>query len=315
MEESGKVARDSLSKDNRFLMIVNSGSKGQMLNITQMISGLGQQNVDGKRIPYSFDNRTLPHFNKYDDSPAARGFVENSYISGLTAPELFFHAMGGRIGLIDTAVKTSATGYIQRRLIKGLEDLKVEYDMTVRNNKGRVVQFAYGDDGIDTTRIENQTIPIVEMSIEDIYMHYDIGEKDDNILAIYTKGTVARIRKQKNETAEKCKKYIARMISVRKTIVESVFNYKNDSIVKLPVSFANTIANIQGQLNLSANSVVDITPLEAFQLIEEYFDKMNYLKPSQLFEIMYYYYLSPKNLLLGKRFHRKALILLLLYVL
>ena len=311
MEESGKVARDSLSKDNRFLMIVNSGSKGQMLNITQMISGLGQQNVDGKRIPYSFDNRTLPHFNKYDDSPAARGFVENSYISGLTAPELFFHAMGGRIGLIDTAVKTSATGYIQRRLIKGLEDLKVEYDMTVRNNKGRVVQFAYGDDGIDTTRIENQTIPIVEMSIEDIYMHFDIGEKDDNLLAIYTKGTVARVKKQKNETAEMCKKYITRMIDDRKTVVSSVFNYKNESMVKLPVSFANTIANIQGQLSLGANSVVDITPLEAFQLVEEYFGKMSYLKPSRLFEILYYYYLSPKSLLLGKRFHRKALILLL----
>ena len=83
MTESGKIARNSLNKDNRFLMIVNSGSKGSMLNISQMISGLGQQNVDGRRIPYGFDNRTLPHFNKYDDTPNARGFVENSYISGL----------------------------------------------------------------------------------------------------------------------------------------------------------------------------------------------------------------------------------------
>ena len=135
MEETGKIARESLDKNNRFLLIVNSGSKGSILNITQMVSGLGQQNVDGKRIPYGFDSRTLPHYNKYDDSPNARGYVENSYISGLSASELFFHAMGGRVGLIDTAVKTSQTGYIQRRLIKGLEDLKVEYDMTVRNNK------------------------------------------------------------------------------------------------------------------------------------------------------------------------------------
>ena len=79
-----------------------------------------QQNVDGKRIPYGYDNRTLPHFKKYDDSPGARGFVESSFISGLTPEELFFHAMGGREGLIDTAVKTSETGYIQRKLIKGL---------------------------------------------------------------------------------------------------------------------------------------------------------------------------------------------------
>ena len=120
-EQSGSTAVKSLSKNNRFVIMVNSGSKGSLLNISQMISCLGQQNVDGKRIPYGFDNRTLPHFTKYDDSPGARGFIENSYISGLTAPELFFHAMGGRIGLIDTAVKTAQTGYIQRRLVKGLE--------------------------------------------------------------------------------------------------------------------------------------------------------------------------------------------------
>jgi hypothetical protein len=105
-EQSGKIGRKSLSKSNRFLMIVNSGSKGTLINISQMISCLGQTNVDGKRIPYGFENRSLPHFTKYDDSPNARGFIENSYISGLTAPELFFHAMGGRIGLIDTAVKS-----------------------------------------------------------------------------------------------------------------------------------------------------------------------------------------------------------------
>ena len=116
-EQAGKIGRKSLSKSNRFLMIVNSGSKGSLINISQMISCLGQTNVEGKRIPYGFDSRTLPHYSKYDDTPNARGFIENSYISGLTAPELFFHAMGGRLGLIDTAVKTSQTGYIQRRLI------------------------------------------------------------------------------------------------------------------------------------------------------------------------------------------------------
>ncbi len=311
-DDSGKIARESLNANNRFLMIVKSGSKGNMLNISQMISGLGQQNVDGKRIPYGFDNRTLPHYNKFDDSPGARGFVENSYISGLTAPELFFHAMGGRIGLIDTAVKTSQTGYIQRRLIKGLEDLKVEYDMTVRNNKGRIVQFAYGDDGIDTTRVENQSIPLAGMSIEDICMHYDITE--NSALEIYTKSTVTRIKKQEKEAKEMCEKYINKMVASRKMLVESVFKNKNEDGVKMPVSFANTISNIQGQLSLNSNSIVDITPLEAFQLIEEYFDKLKNIemvKPGRLFELLYYYYLSPKNLLVNKRFHKSALTLLL----
>ncbi len=111
--ESGKIGLKNLSKDNRFVIMVNAGSKGSDLNISQMISCLGQQNVDGKRIPYGFESRTLPHFTKYDDSPGARGFVESSYINGLSPQELFFHAMGGRVGLIDTAVKTSSTGYIQ----------------------------------------------------------------------------------------------------------------------------------------------------------------------------------------------------------
>ncbi|NDH67619.1 MAG: hypothetical protein EBY22_06880, partial [Gammaproteobacteria bacterium] len=104
--EAGKIGLNSLDKDNRFVIMVNAGSKGSDLNISQMISCLGQQNVDGKRIPYGFDQRTLPHFTKFDDSPGARGFVESSYINGLSPQELFFHAMGGRVGLIDTAVKS-----------------------------------------------------------------------------------------------------------------------------------------------------------------------------------------------------------------
>jgi DNA-directed RNA polymerase beta' subunit len=315
--QAGSIGRKSLSKTNRFVMIVDSGSKGTPINISQMISCLGQTNVDGKRIPYGFEGRTLPHFSKYDDSPGARGFIENSYISGLTAPELFFHAMGGRIGLIDTACKTSQTGYIQRRLIKGLEDLKVEYDMTVRNNKGKIVQFAYGDDGFDSTRGENQSVPIVSMSTEDIYLHYDIAGINDqhsDLLNIYSKGTQTRLKKQRAATKEICDKYIEKMIDGRKNVIEAVFNNKNESNVVLPVSFQNMIANVQGQLNLNSSSIVDITPLEAFELIEEYYGKLKrltYVQPQSLFEILYYYYLTPKDLLVNKRFHRAAIIMLL----
>lgn len=317
-EQSGKIGRTSLSPDNRFLMIVNSGSKGSLINISQMISCLGQQNVDGKRIPYGFNSRTLPHYHKFDDSPTARGFIENSYISGLTAPELFFHAMGGRIGLIDTAVKTSQTGYIQRRLIKGLEDLKVEYDMTVRNSKGKIVQFAYGDDGFDSTKVENQIVPLVGMSVEDIYMLYDIvgvnDNEDESLLSIYTKAAVSRMKKQKKEAVEKCRKYIEDTLDARESIVDSVFRFKNENTIRIPVAFQNIIANIQGQLGLNENSVVDITPLEAFEMIEENMQKMNriaFVPLTELFIILYKFYLNPKELLTQKRFHRKALTLLL----
>jgi DNA-directed RNA polymerase II subunit RPB1 len=315
--QAGKKARESLSKENRFLMIVTSGSKGTLINISQMISCLGQQNVDGKRIPYGFDSRTLPHYSKFDDSPKARGFIENSYISGLTAPELFFHAMGGRIGLIDTAVKTSQTGYIQRRLIKGLEDIKVEYDMTVRNSKGKIIQFAFGDDNIDPVKVEEQSIPLVGMSLEDIYMHYDIAglnTRETGLLEIYSKGTITRMRNQRSDSKQICMQYIELMIQNREHLVEKLFKNRDENNVRIPVAFQYVIANIQGQLGLSPNSVVDITPLETFKIVEQYFAKLkrsHYVPPTRLFEILYFFYLSPRNLLVAKRFNRKALTLLL----
>ena len=216
---------------------------------------------------------------------------------------------------------TSSTGYIQRRLIKGLEDLKVEYDMTVRNNMGRITQFAYGDDSIDTTKVENQSMRLVTMSIEDVYMHYDIpglyeSSKDDrqNIMKVFTKGASTRIQKQKEETRKMCKKYVDFMLTMRDNIVKHVFKGKNDTDVRVPVAFQYLIQNIQGQLDLNSQSAVDITPLECMELVEEKFQdlsKLYYTSPSKLFEVLYYFYLSPKDLLLNKRFNKKAILLLL----
>ena len=137
----------------------------------QMIS-CGQQNVDGKRIPYGFTDRTLPHFHKFDDGASARGFVESSFMKGLTPTEFYFHAMGGREGLIDTAVKTSETGYIQRKLIKGMEDARIASDYTVRNANGNILQFLYGEDGFDGAKIEKQKLLIMGKSDKELYEEY-----------------------------------------------------------------------------------------------------------------------------------------------
>ena len=300
--EAGKIGRNSLQKDNRFVIMVDAGSKGSSLNISQMTSCVGQQTVDGKRIPYGFDNRTLPHYNKFDNSPEARGFVENSFISGLIPQELFFHAMGGRVGLIDTAVKTSQTGYIQRRLIKGMEDLKIEYDMTVRNNKNKIIQFSYGDDNFDTTTIENQKLPLVSMSLEEIYLHFEMSI-DKNIV-LYTNDTLKRVKKQKIELNKKNKLMIDNFIDYRKEIVNKVFNNTDSSVIHMPIAFTHVINNIQGQQLININSLVDITPLECFEIIENGLKKLknlHYISPNKLFEILYFYYLNPKNLLLVKR--------------
>ena len=315
--ETGKVGLKSLNKDNRFVTMVNAGSKGSDLNISFMISCLGQQNVDGKRIPYGFEHRTLPHFNKFDDSPSARGFVENSYINGLSPQELFFHAMGGRVGLIDTAIKTASTGYISRRLVKGLEDLMVNYDMTIRTNKNKIVQFSYGDDGIDPTKVENQILPIVEMSIQDIYAHYNIPDetKQTKILKqVFLKNVIKRHFAQLHDFNKTSQLYTKFMCNERNEIIKNVFKNKGDNIVNCPVAFGYIINNIQGQCNITSSSLVDITPYEAYKLIEEYYarlEQIHYAPPTMLFKILYYYYLSPKELLIIKRFNKHSLILLL----
>lgn len=317
--EAGGIGTKSLNSSNRFIGLVLSGSKGSDLNISQMISCLGQQAIEGKRISYGFDSRTLPHFNKFDDGPLARGFIESSFISGLSPEELFFHAMGGRIGLIDTAVKTSTTGYIQRRLIKGMEDLKVEYDMTVRNGKQRIIQFSYGDDGIDTIKVENQSLPLVAMSLDEIYAHFHIpldnsSETEESSVTAFTKTAYAKMKKEKAATMKKIRETIDNMIEMRDLIIERVFNRLDNKNVQMPVSFTHIINNVQAQQQINQNSMVDITPLEAMDMISAGFrqlENLYYAPPTLLFKVMYYYYLSPKELLIVKRFNKSALSILI----
>ena len=628
--EAGDIGLKSLSKTNRFITMVNAGSKGSKVNIAQMICLVGQQTIDGKRVPYGFDSRTLPHYSKYDDSPGARGFVENSFIAGLTPSEVFFHAMGGRVGLIDTAVKsvtwetpiiivendvpkyvkigewidkhvdmnmtrvqhmeeqnmeylelmhpvkivtmdyegrvswesitavtrhdpgeklfkistkagryvtvtankslliwnaelnqfreeytedvkvgdfvpvaknvceysganneihcldfeagiktgntiddeipneayvankeyvkgiltayfsnhgfisdsaieltstnhrliedvaflcsrlnvhatitieesgagwytlltisgengqqfaeqitllhpeknnkmksivwttkldkvktindaildeiisiehvdpanhpkmydltipktlnfglanglqvrdTSQTGYIQRRLIKGMEDIKVEYDMTVRNNKNRIVQFSYGEDGIDTVKIEHSNMNFIGMTPDEMYAHFYVpvsgdSETNSELKAIFSKAAFSRMKKQQKLCDEKSKKYTEFLMKIREDIVVKVFKNKNTTDAYLPLSFSHIVANVAGMQKINKNSEVDVTPLETFIILEETyarFEHLEYAPPTELFKVMYYYSLTPRDLLMVKRFNRKALVAL-----
>lgn len=310
-EETGKIGRKSLSNNNRFKIMVEAGSKGSNINISQMISCLGQQNVDGKRVPYGYEERTLPHFTKFDDGPEARGFVQNSFIQGLTPQELFFHAMGGRMGLIDTAVKTSQTGYIQRRLVKGMEDLKVEYDMTVRNNQNKIIQFKYGDDGNETTKVEAQTLPICKMTVEEIYAHFQVPNESliiqENNL-IFDANTSKRNKKEIDQLKAFTNKMISTILDRRDLIAKNVFNYDNTDRVYLPVNFRRVVGNVKGQLNIGKHSLVDITPLQYFQLLEDTLNRMrfHYVQPTLLFETAFLFYLSPNEILVKNRFNRIA---------
>lgn len=182
-EEGGKACIAELDpRTNAALAMALSGSKGSNINISQMVSCVGQQTVGGARAPDGFIGRALPHFEPGMKArePAAKGFVRNSFFSGMTCTEFFFHTMGGREGLVDTAVKTAETGYMQRRLMKALEDLSVQYDGTVRASDGSLIQLKYGDDGLDPSEMEGDDgLPVdFNRSILDTSICVDRFSKD-----------------------------------------------------------------------------------------------------------------------------------------
>jgi len=154
-DTAGDIAQDHFGDDNPAVIMAESGARGSMLNLTQMAGCVGQQAVRGERINRGYEDRTLSHFKPNDLSADAHGFVEASYRTGLGPKEFFFHAMGGREGLVDTAVRTSKSGYLQRRLINALSELETQYDGTVRDTSDTIVQFEFGEDG--TSPVDNSS--------------------------------------------------------------------------------------------------------------------------------------------------------------
>jgi len=145
---AGKIAEHYVG-ENSAVMMARTGARGSLLNLTQMAGCVGQQAVRGSRIKRGYHSRTLSHFKKGDVSAEASGFVRSNFKRGLRPTEYFFHSMGGREGLVDTAIRTGRSGYMQRRLINAMQDLVVYPDRTVRGDGGVIVQFVYGEDGVD----------------------------------------------------------------------------------------------------------------------------------------------------------------------
>lgn len=216
---------------------------------------------------------------------------------------------------------TSSTGYIQRRLIKGMEDMKVAYDMTVRNNKNKIVQFTYGDDNMDSTKVETQTMPITHMSNEQIYAHFMIpeGTKEGRELMskIFDSKSLAKMSKERDTYQEEMMKIVNDMIELRESMIVNVFDGRDDKKVNYPVHLQAILRNVENQLGLSSQSQVDLTLLECLDMIEkeyDYLDSLPYTKPTRLFKALFYYYLNPKELLIIRRFHYEGIKALLMQI-
>ncbi|KIJ45198.1 hypothetical protein M422DRAFT_251383 [Sphaerobolus stellatus SS14] len=268
-DQTGQEVQRSLKNDNNVKQMVVAGSKGSFINISQMAVCVGQQSVEGRRIPFGFKHRTLPHFAKDDFSPEARGFVENSYLRGLTPQEFFFHAMAGREGLIDTAVKTAETGYIQRRLVKALEDVMVHYDGTVRNSLGDLLQFTYGEDGMDGAFIEQQSVEIYHLTDKVFERRYrvDVTEASKGFLpGILQVGlddsSLELQRKLDEEWKQLCED--------RKQLREFIFRSRSPNLPHyLPVNLRRIVQNAQQIFHIDFRKPSDLPPAYIVDALKE----------------------------------------------
>ena len=293
LSQTSNIGLKNLDQKNRVTNMVNSGSKGKSTNIAQIVACLGQQNVEGARIPYGFIDRTLPHYNKFDDSSEARGFVENSFISGQTPQEYFFHAMGGREGLIDTAVKTSEKGYLQMKLIKSMEDLKVDYDYSVRNNSGCIVQYTYGEDGMDSICVESQSLIIMELNTEEICKKFlfDNKTKWKNLC---TKTVIKNIKKGDYDIIEK---EFYKILDHKDYIFKNcLINGKVTNEIKYPIHIERITKNICKKNNKLSN----ITPIEIIKgntILKNKLQVTNQFKNNTIIHILIDIHLNPKILI------------------
>jgi DNA-directed RNA polymerase II subunit RPB1 len=219
-----------------------------------MVACVGQQNIEGRRIPFGFTDRTLPHYKKFDDGAEARGFVENSFVKGLTPQEFFFHAMSGREGLIDTAVKTAETGYIQRQMVKAMEDLVTQHDGTVRDARGGIVQFHYGEDGISCTKVETMSLPIHSMSDEEIRTQIGlISQKWEEVLDDATLSA-------RKEDAEAMNSFSDKVIEDRNMLVNGVFRNGRAKSLMGPMNLDRMIMNLKVKFGIKSDSKTDLDP-------------------------------------------------------
>ena len=270
-DKTGGSAKRSLTEFNNFKVMVVAGSKGSDINVSQVIACVGQQNVEGKRIPFGFRKRTLPHFVKDDYGPESRGFVENSYLAGLTPSEFYFHAMGGREGLIDTAVKTAETGYIQRRLIKAMEACMVNYDGTVRNSVGQLIQLRYGEDGLAGEAVEFQQLKTITLSNSSFENKFKFDPSNERQMRKLFTDEVLREMVGQSDVVAEIEREWQQLIKDRESL-RQIFPKGNTKVV-LPCNLERMIWNARKIFHISKRNPIDLNPMKMIIGVRELLKK------------------------------------------
>jgi DNA-directed RNA polymerase beta' subunit len=279
-EVSSMLIREN-TRENRLLDMITAESKGSIINMVQISGCFGQSEVEGNRIPLTMDRRTLPYFAKDDDSADSRGFISQSLLQGLTPQQYYFYAMAGRIGIIDTAVKTAETGYIQRRLIKNMEDISVRPDHTVRDATGNIVNFLYGEDGFDACRLETVVVDFHIVSAKEFNNRYahQFGEplywetylaSKDTLLTGLAAGAGAQAKLQEEYSF---------IVKLKEEFRDKITVWQDNNKVFSPIHLSRVIENVLA-VKSGENRVVSfssLSPLTTFELVVGQIDKMKQL--------------------------------------
>lgn len=224
--------------ENNLQLMVQSGAKGSTVNTMQISALLGQIELEGKRPPLMISRKSLPSFPSFETSPRSGGFIDGRFLSGIRPQEFFFHCMAGREGLIDTAVKTSRSGYLQRCLIKHLEGLNVNYDMTVRDSDNSVVQFMYGEDGMDISKAQffkTKTLEFLNAN-RDAIVNEELLEKLKNDEQVDEK-----INKHKKKLRQWIKKNGSSLGNIR---ISAFKKYSEDVAKEMDIKHPNKVSRI-----------------------------------------------------------------------
>ena len=299
----------NISKKNAFFVTSDkgSGSKGKVSNIIQIMGTVGQQSIWGSRIEDGFTNRTLPHYCRNDVSPEAKGFCANSYTEGLSPSEAFFHAMGGRSGPIDTAIRTADSGYISKRFIKASEELMVNYDYTVRNSSSYIVQFGYGDDNFDPVKLERvpriELIEYNDMKMKDVYKFEDIENQSyfENFMTPEVITIMMDDMNYKNILNDEFEE----LWDMRKTLRYNYFNNTEaigDINTYIPINLHRVIPSQLIKFNVENYHLSDLTPQYVIDTYNKTFDDIIKYLPEKnenwkLFKIIFKSFLATKRVI------------------
>lgn len=294
---------------NRVLFMVTSGAKGSDTNIKQMMCCLGQQNIDGGRVPIGFTDRTLPHYPKYENGMESRGFIAHNFFEGLNPNEFYFHAMSGREGLIDTAVKTANSGYLQRRLVKTMEDLKSYHDYTIRDNSNEIIEFIYGNDGFDAVKIETQSTNFKLIKEEKLFKDYLFME-DEPFEEYMLAKSIAKMRETPNwfRKLDSYNRAVQRCIDMIHVQMVKLLTSIDDLSLYYPINMKKLVAKTIDVYSLDkVTTKSELLPTDIIDELEKLIDDccVNGIR-NHVLEILVYDYLSPKKLIRDLHITRPA---------